>query len=106
MTVFYYLSAFSFNRQYLVDLRAKVDQIINNQAKQPTAQVQSVGYDTQSLVSEMRDGLNQMKQNFAHVQQRLANPPACPNVSCVSLTTILIIAAVQLAAILGYNIYR
>lgn len=94
------------SRQFLLDVKARADTIINNQAKQPTAQVQSVGYDTQSLISEMRDGMNQVKSNIAQVSQKVNSAPACPNVSCVSLTTILVVVAVQLAIILGYNIYR
>lgn len=89
-----------------MELKQRADTIINNQAKQPTAQVQSIGYDTQSLISEMRDGLNHVKQNFAQVTQKLGSPQGCPNVSCVSVTTILVIAAAQLAVILGYNLYR
>lgn len=87
-------------------MKARADTIINNQAKQPTAQVQSVGYDTQSLISEMRDGMNQVKSNIAQFSQKLNTAPACPNVSCVSVTTVLFIVVLQLAVILGYNIYK
>lgn len=87
-------------------MKNRADTIINNQVKQPTAQVQSVGYDTQSLISEMRDGMNNVKQNMAQFAQKLSTPPACPSVSCVSVTTLLIITAVQLALVIGYNIYR
>lgn len=89
-----------------MELKQRADTILNNQAKQPTAQVQSIGYDTQSLISEMRDGLNHVKQNFAQVTQKLGSTQGCPNVNCVSVTTILGIAAVQLAVIVAYNIYR
>lgn len=90
----------------MLDLKQRADTIINNQAKQPTAQVQSIGYDTQSLISEMRDGLNHVKQNFAQVTQKLGSTQGCPSISCVSVTTMLIVAAVQLAIILCYNMYR
>lgn len=93
-------------RQFILDVKARADTIINNQAKQPTAQVQSVGYDTQSLISEMRDGMNQVKTNIAQFSQKLTGTPSCPSVNCVSLTTILFVVVVQLAIILGYNIYR
>lgn len=65
-----------------------------------------MGYDSQSLVSEMRDGMNQVKANIAQFAQRLSAAPSCPNISCVSVTTVLIIVAVQLAVIVGYNFYR
>lgn len=90
----------------MLDLKQRADTIINNQAKQPTAQVQSIGYDTQSLISEMRDGLNHVKQNFAQLNQKAGTQQTCPSVSCISVTTMLVIAAVQLAIIVGYNIYR
>ncbi|KAJ8912854.1 hypothetical protein NQ315_007986 [Exocentrus adspersus] len=93
-------------KQFAMDLKQKTDTIINNQAKQPTAQVQSVGYDTQSIISEMRDGLNFVKQGVAQVSQKLQQNPNCPNVSCVSVTTVLVISVLQLLIILGYNIYR
>lgn len=93
-------------RAFVLELKQRADTIINNQAKQPTAQVQSIGFDTQSLISEMRDGLNQVKQNFAQFSQKTGNAQSCPNVSCVSVTTLLVIAAVQLAVIVGYNMYR
>lgn len=93
-------------RTFVLELKQRADTIINNQAKQPTAQVQSIGYDTQSLISEMRDGLNQVKQNFAQFSQKTGNTQGCPNVSCISVTTFLVIAAVQLAIIVGYNMYR
>ncbi|KAJ3647722.1 hypothetical protein Zmor_019584 [Zophobas morio] len=94
-------------RQFVLELVTRSDTIINNQAKQPTAQVQSVGYDTQSLISEMRDGLNHVKQNVAQVAQKIdQSPSGCPSVSCVSVTSVLVIAVVQLLIILGYNIYR
>lgn len=93
-------------RAFVLELKQRADTIINNQAKQPTAQVQSIGYDTQSLISEMRDGLNHVKQNFAQLTQKSGNVQSCPNVSCVSVTMVLMIAAVQLVIILGYNMYR
>lgn len=101
------LLLFCFFSQFVLDLKNRADTIINNQVKQPTAQVQSVGYDTQSLISEMRDGLNHVKQNMAQVAQKMSTQNNnCPQVSCVSVTTILIIAVVQLVIILGYNLYR
>jgi len=56
-----------FGRQFVLDVKQRVDTVINNQARAPTAQVQSVGYDTQSLVNEMRDGLNQIKSGVSQV---------------------------------------
>lgn len=55
----------------LNDLQARSDNILQNQARQPTAQVQAAnGYDVQSMIAEMRDGLNQVKQGISNVHQR------------------------------------
>lgn len=82
-----------------------MDVIINNQIKQPTAQVQSVGYDTQSIISEMRDGLNHVKQNYAQIMQKLAERQTCSS-NCVSMTMLIIVVTVQMVIILGYFFYR
>lgn len=87
------------------ELKSKMDVIMNNQAKQPTAQVQSVGYDTQSIISEMRDGLNHVKQNYAQLIQKLAEKQTCTS-NCVSLITLIVVVTVQMCAILGYFFYR
>lgn len=96
--LFYY--RFSVN-----ELKSKMDVIINNQAKQPTAQVQSVGYDTQSIISEMRDGLNHVKQNYAQLVQKLAEKQTCSG-NCVSLVMFILVAVIQMVVILGYLFYR
>lgn len=55
----------------LNDLQARTDNVLQNQARQPTAQVQSAnGYDMQSLINQMHDGLNQIKQGISNVHQR------------------------------------
>lgn len=88
-------------------MQTRTETIINNQAKQPTAQVQPVGsYGMQSLVSEVQDGLNNMKQNFAQFLQKAGKATDCPQSNCVSVTAILVVAVVQLAVLLGYFIYR
>lgn len=52
------------------DLQARTDNILQNQARQPTAQVQSAGYDVQSMIGEMRDGLNQIKQGITNIHSK------------------------------------
>lgn len=52
------------------DLQARTDNVLQNQARQPTAHVQSAGYDVQSMANEMRDGLNQIKQGITNVHTR------------------------------------
>lgn len=53
------------------DVQSRTDKIIQNQARQPTAQIQGTGgYDVQSMIVEMRDGLNQVKLGIAAVGQK------------------------------------
>lgn len=52
------------------ELHARTDNILQNQARQPTAHVQQAGYDVQSMIGEMRDGLNQLKQGMTNVHQK------------------------------------
>lgn len=54
----------------LNDLQARSDNILQNQARQPTAHVQPAGYDVQSMIGEMRDGLNQIKMGITNVHSK------------------------------------
>lgn len=95
-------------RTVLGEIQTRTDSILTNQARQPTAQIQSTGgYDYQQLVSEMRDGLNQVRQGIAGIGRAGGVPQAatgCP--SCVSLTTILVVTAVQLTLMLAYSFFK
>lgn len=55
------------------ELQARTDAIIQNQARAPTAQIQGGGYDVQSMIGEMRDGLNQVKIGISAVSQKYEN---------------------------------
>ncbi|XP_055912905.1 protein ERGIC-53 isoform X1 [Eupeodes corollae] len=99
-------------RTLVGEINTRSDTIINNQAKAPTASIQSAsGYDVQALVVEMRDGLNQVKQGMTVVGQKLNSPNAsplasCPSGNCVGITLFLSVTAVQLLLVLLYNVYR
>lgn len=96
-------------RGYVTDVQVKADNIISNQARAPTAQVQSVGYDMVSLVNELRDGINSVKRDAAATAQKLVSPPpagGCPTPSCVSLPIFIGVAVVQLLCFIGYSLYR
>lgn len=54
----------------LIDLQTRSDNILQNQARQPTAQVHNAGYDVQSMIGEMRDGLNQIKMGITNVHSK------------------------------------
>jgi mannose-binding lectin 1 len=93
------------------EVHARSDSILQNQARQPTAQVQSMGYDMASLINEMRDGLNTVKRDVAAASQRLGGgggpPDGCPPpTACLSTTIFLMCAALQLAVVIGYSVWR
>ncbi|KDR19213.1 Protein ERGIC-53 [Zootermopsis nevadensis] len=93
------------------EVHSRSDSILQNQARQPTAQVQSVGYDMVSVINEMRDGLNVVKRDVAAASQRLGGgngtPAGCPQqTACLSPTIFFIFAALQVAVILGYSFWR
>lgn len=88
-----------------------VDNILTTQSRNQAGQAHAggAGYDVQSLMNEMRDGLNQVKQSVAVVGQKIAQPSAqtaCPNTNCVGVTVFLGAIAVHLAIILGYSMYK
>lgn len=90
----------------LNDLNQRSEMLISNQK---TGGSVGGGYDMQGLVSEMRDGLNQVKLSLQHVQSRVNQPQAqvaCPSSTCLGLTPFLIAITVQLIILLGYNIYK
>ncbi|XP_053683342.1 protein ERGIC-53 [Sabethes cyaneus] len=98
-------------RSIIGEVHARTDSILKNQAQAPTAQIQGGGYDMQSLMHEMRDGMNQLKQGVAGVSQRLQQPhaqagTACPTQNCLSMTAFLVTIVIHLVVILGYNMYR
>lgn len=57
-------------RSIVGEIQARTDAVLQNQAKQPTAQIHSAGYDVQSIMTEMRDGMNQVKQGIAAVSHK------------------------------------
>jgi hypothetical protein len=70
-----------------------------------------MGYDMASLVSEMRDGLNTIKQDVTANNQRVGGRSGsiagCPPLTtCVSTSVFLMFVALQIAVILGYSIWK
>ena len=97
------------------EVQSRSETILQNQARQPTAQVQSVGYDWAQLASEMRDGLNSVKRDIGAAVQRMNAQPlnsantaagGCPQPNCVSLSMFLVFGTIQLIILLGYSIYK
>lgn len=92
------------------EIHTKSENIIQVQARQPTAQIQNTGYDVQSLMSEMRDGMNQVKAGVAAVGSRINAQPqgqiGCPTTNCLGLTSFLIAIAVQLGLMLAYSLFK
>lgn len=92
------------------EIHTKSENIMQVQARQPTAQIQNTGYDVQSLMSEMRDGMNQVKAGVAAVGSRINAQPqgqiGCPTSNCLGLTSFLIAIAVQLSLMLAYSLFK
>jgi lectin, mannose-binding 1 len=90
----------------LNDLNQRTEVLISNQRPGGSA---GGGYDIQGLISEMRDGMNQVKQGVQGVQARINQPQplnGCPTVKCLGLTPFLVAIAAQLVILLGYQIYK
>lgn len=92
-------------RSFVGELNSKTDTVLNNQARAPTAQVQPMGYDYQSLISEMRDGLNVLKRDMAQTSAKLTAPD-CPSTNCLTTTMFLLFVAIQMIILLAYSVYR
>lgn len=95
-------------RTFIVEVNHKTDTVISNQLKQPTAQVQSVGYDNSAVIREMRESFDALRRDVSFTAQKVssAQQATCPNVSCLSTTIFLLFAAVQVVVLVGYFIYR
>lgn len=67
-----------------------------------------MGYDYQTLINEMRDGLNAVKRDIAQASAKLGGGPiqGCQEANCLSPTLFLIIIAIQLALMWCYSMYR
>lgn len=87
----------------MTEVHLKADSIIKNQAHQPTAQVQPLGYDQASIMHEIRDSLNTIKrdstQKAGHTQQTSCN-------SCATSTIVIGIAVIQSLLFVVYVIYK
>ena len=94
-------------KSFMNDVYSKTDTILNNQARAPTAQVQQMGYDSQSLISEMRDGLNALKRDIGQMGAKLNTGTVdCPTTNCLTTTMFLMFVGVQMIILLAYSMYR
>lgn len=95
-------------RNFVVEVHRKTDSVLNNQIKQPTAQVQSIGYDSSALVRELQEGFNAVRRDVSFATQTVNKMQAatCPNIPCLTTTTFIIFAIVQIFILVGYFYYR
>ncbi len=96
-------------KQSINDLNQRTESIIQGQKGGGGSGSAASGYEMHTIVTEMRDGMNQVKQAMHAIGNKVAAAPQvapCPQSSCVALTPILVALAVQLLIILGYNMYR
>lgn len=89
------------------DLNQRTETVIQNQ-KHAGGSTGS-GYEMHTLVSEMRDGMNQVKNGMAAMGAKVVASPQvapCPTQSCLGLTQFLIGIMVHLLIVVGYSMYR
>lgn len=66
-----------------------------------------MGYDSQSLISEMRDGLNALKRDIGQMGAKLNSGTVdCPTTNCLTTTMFLMFVGVQMIILLAYSMYR
>lgn len=89
-------------------MHRKTESVLNNQIKQPTAQVQSIGYDSSAHIRELLDGFSAVRRDVSFATQKVNNMQAasCPNIPCLTTTTFVIFAIVQILILVGYFFYR
>ncbi|XP_032666479.1 protein ERGIC-53 [Odontomachus brunneus] len=85
-------------KSFVTDVHSKAESILNHQTRAPTAQVQPMGYDYQSLITEMRDGLNTLKKQMRQTE--------CPSTNCLTVSMFLLFIGIQMLILLGYSLYR
>lgn len=64
-----------------------------------------MGYDYQSVISEMRDGLNTLKRDMRQSNTENGNA-GCPTVNCLTTTIFLLFVGIQMIILLAYSLYR
>ncbi|XP_076635310.1 lectin, mannose binding protein ergic53 [Colletes latitarsis] len=94
-------------KSFVNEVYSKTDTILNNQARAPTAQVQQMGYDYHSLISEMQDGINTLKREIGQANTKLNSGSIdCPTTNCLTTTMFLLFVAVQMIILFAYSMYR
>lgn len=86
----------------MAEVHSKTENIIKNQAHQPTAQVQPLGYDQASIIHEIRDTLNTIKREST--QKAGYSQPSCP--TCATNTIVLVAAVGQTLLFILYAVYK
>lgn len=94
---------YCFFRNFVAEVHAKADNIIKNQAHQPTAQVHPLGYDQTSIMHEIRDSLSTLKRESSQ-KTGYAHQTSCP--TCATSTIVIVIAVVQSLLFIVYAIYK
>ncbi|KAJ2939350.1 hypothetical protein O0L34_g13446 [Tuta absoluta] len=117
--------ALSTNNQILINTVAELKGLIIDVSRKSDSLIAGAGagapagaanaHITPQLIAEMRDSLHQVKQTVVGVAQRISQQPLpqvsgqpapCANVSCVSLTGLLVVMAAQLSAMFLYALYK
>ncbi|XP_001943100.1 protein ERGIC-53 [Acyrthosiphon pisum] len=90
-------------RNLVAEVHLKTENIIKNQAHQPTAQVQPLGYDQVSIIHEIRDSLNTIKRD-ATQKAGYSQQLSCP--TCATNTIVVVVAVGQTLLFIIYAFYK
>ncbi|XP_075988232.1 lectin, mannose binding protein ergic53 isoform X2 [Anticarsia gemmatalis] len=90
---------------FIIEVSRKSDSLLAS-----GGQAGAAGGINPQFLTEMRDSVLQVKQTVNGVAQRLVAQPAaqasCPDVSCVSFTSLLLVVAAQLSLMFVYSLYK
>ncbi|KAL0809885.1 hypothetical protein ABMA28_011364 [Loxostege sticticalis] len=97
---------------FIIEIARKSDALIA--ASGAGAGAAGAGAINPQFMAEMRDSIHQLKTTVAGVAQRMSNAPqvvqqplsSCPDISCVSLTGLLVVVAAQLTLMFFYAVYK
>ncbi|KAI4478070.1 hypothetical protein M0804_012261 [Polistes exclamans] len=89
-------------RSFVGNVNNKVETILSNQARNPTAQVKPMGYDYQAIIVEMRDKFNVLSKDIAQIHLKVGD---CPS-NCLTTMMFLVFVAIQMILLLAYSLYR
>lgn len=92
---------------FIIEVSRKSDTLLSSGGQ---GQAIGGGVLNPQFLTEIRDSILQVKQTVNGVAQRIVNQPqavsTCPEVSCLSFTSLLLVVAMQLIIMFLYSLYK